>query len=657
MPRYTRRDFLKVMGAGTAALTVPAWLYAADAHTEKLNFVFILIDDMGWMDAGCYGSTFYETPNINRLANEGVRFTDAYAACPVCSPTRASILSGKYPARINLTNFIGGYRPGKLIPAEHIRQLPLEELTMAEAFKKAGYATCFVGKWHLGQEPYYPEHQGFDINIAGSYRGQPPSYFYPYERGDNSLNLPGGKEGEYLTDRLTGESLKFLDANKDKPFLLYLSHYAVHTPLQSKEDLTDKYKTKAENLPPHERPRFLPEGKRQARQVQDHPVYAGMVQSVDESVGRVMKKLDELGVANNTAIIFMSDNGGLSTSEGSPTSNVPLRAGKGWLYEGGIREPMIIKWPGVSKPGSICSEPVTSTDFYPTMLEMAGIPLMPVQHCDGVSLVPMLKGAKSLDRKAIFWHYPHYGNQGGSPSGAVRAGDYKLIEWYEDGHVELYNLRKDIGEKNDLAAEMPEKTAQLREMLHDWRKEVDALMPTPNPRYDNKKKGTKDGEFDLLRNAAVDGSVLGYTLRAHWKKTGVALKKIKKALKKRATFKFKLQTTAQDATRNGFLAFGNGTEDKDLVKCGMYLGGWRYYAILDGPFENPKMKTCKLELDPMRVFDIEVTFDVQNGTVEMTADGNTINMTLDRDIDAVTHFGYCTLNALTNFSPVEISGE
>jgi len=315
----------------------------------------------------------------------------------------------------------------------------------------------------------------------------PRSYFYPQWRSNPPIE---GRPGEYLTDRLTDESLRFLEANSNKPFLLYLSHYAVHTPLQSKKELAAKYKAKAKNLPPVKGPRFVPEGEREARQVQNHPVYAGMVQSVDESVGRVMKKLEELGVADNTVVIFMSDNGGLSTSEGSPTSNVPLRAGKGWLYEGGIREPMIIKWPGVVKPGSVCNEPVTSTDFYPTMLEMAGLSLRPKQHRDGVSLVPLLRQTGKPRRKAIYWHYPHYGNQGGSPGGAVRAGDYKLIEFYEDNRVEMYNLKDDVGEKHDLSAEMPRKAAQLRKMLHDWRKAVDAQMPSPNPEY--RPKAGKD---------------------------------------------------------------------------------------------------------------------------------------------------------------------
>jgi arylsulfatase A-like enzyme len=287
-----------------------------------------------------------------------------------------------------------------------------------------------------------------------------------------------------LTDRLTDESLKFIEANKDGPFLLYLSHYAVHAPLQSKQNLTDKYIAKSQKLPEAKSPAFLPERDSVTRQVQDRPVYAGMIESVDQSVGRVLDKLDELSLAENTIVIFMSDNGGLSTrpkKRHTSTSNLPLRAGKGWLYEGGIREPMIIKWPGVVKPGSVCSEPVTSTDFYPTMLEMSSIDLVPKQHIDGVSLLPLLKNKDKLKRKAIYWHYPHYHGSGNRPSGAVRAGDYKLIEWYENNRVELYNLKNDIGEKHDLSNEMPEKAVELQEMLHTWRKRVNAKMPVLNP--------------------------------------------------------------------------------------------------------------------------------------------------------------------------------
>jgi len=485
-----RRDFIKTIGLGAVALAVPECAsgnsLTANKTNKKLNFVFFLIDDLGWTDVGCYGSSFYETPNIDKLASEGMRFNEAYAACPVCSPTRGSILTGKYPARLGITQWIGGSNE----PTEYRHYMALEEVTIAEALKSEGYATGFVGKWHLGNKPYYPEHQGFDINIGGDSSGAPPTYFYPYKKRNRALEEmpPGGKKGEYLTDRLTDESLKFLEANKDRPFLLYLSHYAVHTPIGSKAALTDKYKAKAAKIPATGRSRFVPVyGRYKTRQVQDNPAFAGMVQSVDESVGRVMKKLEEMGVADNTVVIFMSDNGGLSTvPREAPTSNLPLRAGKGWLYEGGIREPMIIKWPGVVRRGSVCSEPVTSTDFYPTMLEMAGLPLMPEQHVDGVSLMPLLKNEGKLKRKAIYWHYPHYHGSGNRPSGAVRAGDYKLIEWYEDNSVELYNLRDDMGEKHDLAKEMPEKAAELRSMLRKWRKQMKAKMPALGPREDFK---------------------------------------------------------------------------------------------------------------------------------------------------------------------------
>ena len=489
-----RREFIKAIGFGAAALAVPGCAgiasQAENGPKKKLNFVFILIDDLGWTDLGCYGSSFYETPNIDRLASEGMRFTEAYAACPVCSPTRGSIMAGKYPARLGITQWIGGSQK----PTEYADRLELEEVTIAEVLKRQGYATGFVGKWHLSprtadiRADFYPDKQGFDVNIGGDWSGAPPTYFYPYKKRNRALEEmpPGGEEGEYLTDRLTDESLKFIEANKDRPFLLYLSHYAVHTPIESKQTLTDKYKTKAEKLSAGERGQFAGVyGRYNTRLVQDNPAYAGMVQSVDESIGRVMKKLEESGVADNTAVIFMSDNGGLSTvpREG-PTANLPLRAGKGWLYEGGIREPMFIKWPGVVKPGSVCDEPVTSTDFYPTMLEMAGLGLMPEQHIDGVSLMPLLKNKGKLRRKAIYWHYPHYHGSGNRPSGAVRAGDYKLIEWYEDNSVELYNLKSDIGEKHDLAKEMPEKAAELKGMLGRWLKQMNAKMPAAGPRDD-----------------------------------------------------------------------------------------------------------------------------------------------------------------------------
>jgi arylsulfatase A-like enzyme len=494
-----RRAFLQAVGAA-AAMGFCAGVGSAQPRTQRRrpNFVFFLIDDMGWKDLGCFGSSFYETPNIDRLAAQGMRFTNAYAACPVCSPTRASIMTGKYPARIRLTNYIPGARSGKLLSAEYFHYMKLEEVTLAEALKEAGYKTYFVGKWHLGGEPYYPQKQGFDVNIAGDQSGAPPTYFYPYRRGKYSIpGLEEGKPGEYLTDRLTDESLQLIERSKDEPFLLYLSFYAVHIPLEARKELIERYQAKAKRLGLDDEPHFLTDepwpktaagdekwrATLKTRLLQDHAVYSAMIESVDQNVGRMMSKLDELGIADDTIVIFMSDNGGLATAEGQPTCNLPLRGGKGWLYEGGIREPMIARWPGVTKAGGTCDEPVISTDFYPTMLEIAGLPLKPAQHVDGESMVPLLKGTGGPRRKAIYWHYPHYSNQGGKPGGAVRVGDYKLIEFYEDARVELYNLRTDLGEQHDLSAELPEKAAELRRMLHDWRKEVGAVMPQPNPNY------------------------------------------------------------------------------------------------------------------------------------------------------------------------------
>ncbi len=485
-----KRLVLACVGVG-AALAVISADAAVAPRTARPNLVFILADDLGWRDLGCYGSTFYETPNLDRLAAKGMRFTDAYAACSVCSPTRASILTGKYPARLHLTDWLPGRpdRPDqKLNRPVILPHLPLEEVTIAEALKDAGYRTAFIGKWHLGGPGFYPDQQGFERNLGGCELGHPPSYFSPYR----IPTLPDGPKGEYLTDRLTGEALKFIEANRDRPFLLYLAHYAVHNPQQAKADLIGKYRAKVAKLPPASEPEFRPEGRHQTRQIQNQPVYAAMVQSLDESVGRVLDKLAALGLEEHTIVVFTSDNGGLSTAEGSPTANAPLRAGKGWSYEGGVREPLLVRWPGVTPPGSVCRAPVMSTDYYPTLLEMARLPLRPRQHRDGVSLVPLLQGG-TLPERPLFWHYPHYSNQGGGPSGAIRLGDFKLIEWFEDMRVELFNLQDDLGEQHDLAARMPEKVAALRQQLHDWRRRVAAQMPTPNPNYRPGSAETKPG--------------------------------------------------------------------------------------------------------------------------------------------------------------------
>ena len=480
MTGLDRRSFLKYSAAGTLGCLAGAWARFATAKEnvprKKPNFVFFLIDDLGWRDVGCFGSTFYETPNIDRLARDGMRFTDAYAACPVCSPTRASIMTGKYPARLHLTDFLVGRRWPKDSPIVPIpdwqKFLPLEEVTIAEALKESGYATFFAGKWHLGPEGFWPENQGFDVNKGGGEHGGPyggKKYFSPY----GNPRLENGPPGEYLPLRLGRETADFIEAHKDGPLLAYLSFYSVHTPLMTTKELGAKYEAKQKNAPATE---WGQEGERKVRLVQNHAVYAGMVEAMDTAVGIVLDRLDRLGLAENTAVFFMSDNGGLSTSEGHPTANVPLRAGKGWLYEGGVREPMIVRAPGVTRPGSACTEPVISTDFYPTMLELAGLPLRPNQHVDGVSFVSLLEGRK-MTRGPIYWHYPHYGNQGGAPGGAVRDGDWKLIEWYEDGRLELFNLRDDLGEANDLATAMPEKARELQKMLAEWRRTVGAQMP------------------------------------------------------------------------------------------------------------------------------------------------------------------------------------
>jgi arylsulfatase A len=461
----------------TAVLLATSATPAEAADPPKPNLVFILIDDMGWKDLGCFGSTFYETPHIDKLAAQGMKFTNAYAACPVCSPTRASIMTGKYPARLHVTDWIPGIgdRPTHRLLVPKFQQfLPLAEVTIARALKPQGYISASIGKWHLGGEAYRPDKHGFDVNIGGSEKGSPPSYFFPYK--NKTFSIPGleeGKDGEYLTDRLTEEAEKFIEKNQHKPFFLYLAHYGVHAPFQAKPDVIAKYKAKIK-----------------PGQDQNNATYAAMVESVDDSVGRIVKKLEDLKLSDRTVIVFFSDNGGLSfTGSKTPpaTSNAPLREGKSYLYEGGIRVPLIVRWLGQIKSGSVCDVPVSSVDFYPTILDITGSKPEPKQIIDGVTLLPLLTQTGELKRQAIYWHYPHYNSNGNKPGGAVRAGDFKLIEFYEDGKLELYNLKDDIGEKNDLAAKMPENVKELHQMLKDWRKAVDAQMPTPNPDYKPEK--------------------------------------------------------------------------------------------------------------------------------------------------------------------------
>ncbi len=478
-----------------ALLLSPACSAAPTDNAKPLNIVFFLVDDYGWKDTGYNGSTFYETPNIDKLAATGMAFTHGYAACPVCSPTRAAIMTGKYPGRLHTTDFFGGPQgsailkeiaAGKskwdrpLIPADYLPQLPLEEVTLAEALKQQGYATFFAGKWHLGGEGFYPTDQGFDINKGGHHAGGPyggGKYFAPFT---GMPNLDHIAKGEHLPAVLANETAQFITQNKDKPFLAYLSFYSVHTPLMGRPDLVEYYQKKKERMGLEDT--FGDEPPRQVRQTQAHAVYAAMVHAMDEAVGVVLDTLEKQGIADNTLVIFTADNGGLSTSEGSPTSNLPLRAGKGWLYEGGIRETVVIRWPGVTKAGSTSSVPMTSTDYYPTILQAIGAPAKPEQNLDGVSLVPVLSGqAATLEREALYWHYPHYGNQGGTPGSAIRMGDWKLIKFYTPGKgVELYNIKDDIGEKNNLAEAQPQIAQKLLAMLEKHLKETGARLPQVN---------------------------------------------------------------------------------------------------------------------------------------------------------------------------------
>ncbi|NOT75781.1 MAG: sulfatase [Cyclobacteriaceae bacterium] len=514
----------------------------AMAQVKKPNVVVFLIDDLGWSDVGCFESTLYETPNIDKLAKEGVKFTNAYAACHVCSPSRAAILSGKYPARMNLTDWLPGrndFAYQKLKNVEVVQQMPYEETTLAEALKEKGYSTAIVGKWHLGENPSDPTKHGFDTHIPADWsKGWPITYYAPFK-------LPNydGKEGEYLTDKLTDDALKYMESVRDKPFFLYFSHFTVHDPIEGRKDLVEKYRKKlaakskskitpyilegnpdSDPLTIQERvsllkdPAYkgysqLPRGTVKIKQRQDNTNFASMVETMDESMGRVMKKLKELGIAENTIIIFLSDNGGMSAANfGRPskkvdstqldkfysTSNLPLRGAKGWMYEGGLRVPMIVKWAGIKKPGSVSKVPVIHTDIYPSILEMAGLSQLPSQHVDGKSFVPALKGEKTINRDAIFWHFPHYSNHGmQSPGGAVRYKNYKLLEYYENNTVQLFDLDKDLGELHDIAKEEPLIVNELRDMLQKWRESVSAKMMQPNPEYVADKEPWKGFKYDI----------------------------------------------------------------------------------------------------------------------------------------------------------------
>lgn len=495
---------------------------------NRMNVILFLVDDLGWSDVGCYGSDFYETPNIDKLAEEGVRFDQAYASCHVCSPSRASILTGKNPARINLTDWLPGRKNfpfQKLKNVEINQHLPHKETTLAEALRDQGYHTAIIGKWHLGEEGSTPLDHGFEYRITSWNKGWPLTYYAPFKLA----GMEDVKEG-YLTDYLTDKTLEYIDDNKDSTFFIYLSHFAVHDPIQGRPDLVKKYEEKLARMEASQEPPYILEANpdtvapfsRQAldrmldepayqgfdllpnrivkiKQRQDNIQFAAMVEGMDESLGRIMAKLKALGLDENTIIIFSSDNGGMAAANfGNPakhipaeavdkqfsTSNLPLRGAKGWLYEGGIRVPTIVKNPSLSRKGVVSETPIINTDFYPSILDMLELPLLPGQHVDGRSFADLLTGKRRRQNVPLYWHFPHYSNHGlQSPGGAIRYGDYKLITYFENGTVQLFNLAKDIGEQHDIARKKPKKAAELKAMLKAWQEQVPAQMMVANDAY------------------------------------------------------------------------------------------------------------------------------------------------------------------------------
>ena len=460
------------------------------AEERPLNFILVLVDDMGWMDLSCQGSDFYETPNIDRLATGGMRFTNGYAACAVCSPTRAAVQTGRHPHRLGVTDWIrsrfqrGGLGTPDANPTEYVGSpkqkllcppnpfwMEHSEVTLAEMLKENGYETAYIGKWHLGDPEWYPESQGFAVNRGGCDYGQPPSFFDPFNQPkgkheslrEGIYKLPGRKPGEYLTHREADEAVDLIAKWKDKPFFIQLSHYAVHTPIQAIGEVAARYETKP--------------GK-----TQQNAKYAAMVESVDDAMEAMLAALQEQGIDDRTVILFTSDNGGLDR-DSSPTDNAPLRSGKGYAYEGGIRVPFLMRLPGVIPAGKISDLPVTSVDIFPTFLEMAGVPLPSDRSIDGKSLFDHLKsgGGAQLGREELIWHFPHYRHDPG-PYSIVRKGDWKLIKFWE-GIYELYDLKNDLSESTNLAAEMPEKVKELETILLKQLEETEAKLPRENPAF------------------------------------------------------------------------------------------------------------------------------------------------------------------------------
>lgn len=469
--------------------------------TKKPNVLFILVDDLGLKDLSFAGSTFYETPNIDKLASKGVIFTQGYAGSRVCSPSRATILTGKFTARHGITDWIGEKsgtdwrsmkRFDKLLPAEYIHSLPKEDITIAETMRANGYKTFFAGKWHLGNKGSYPEDHGFDINIGGWEKGGPNRrYFSPFK----NPKLKNKEKGENLSMRLANETASFITQPKEKPFFAFLSFYAVHSPIQTTQEKWSKYRAKAIQQGIQNKG-FVMEKKLPIRQVQDNPIYGGLVETMDDAVGIVMKALKESGQDKNTIVIFTSDNGGVASGDNFSTSNLPFRGGKGYHWEGGIREPYLVYVPWQKSNGKKVDYPVTGADFYPTILDYAQIKELPEQHQDGISLKPIIDENKTLNKRPLYWHYPHYGNQGGDPSSVIREGDWKLIHYYEDGTNELYNMKDDASEQNNLADQFPEITSKLHNKLKKWLVSVNAKYPK------------KDLEFDAEKRARYDKNII-----------------------------------------------------------------------------------------------------------------------------------------------------
>ncbi|MFY0652934.1 MAG: sulfatase [Cyclobacteriaceae bacterium] len=459
------------------------FIYAC--QSQKPNVVFILVDDLGWSDLGYSGSTFHETPNIDAFSKTSIQFTNAYASGSVCSPSRAAIMTGKHPARLNITDWIPGAIPKgtKLKGPDILNELPLAETTLAEVFRQNGYATFFAGKWHLGDEGFFPEDQGFDINLGGHHRGSPPGgYYSPYK----NPKLSDGIEGEYLTDRLTSEAISFLDSSGDDPFFLYLPYYTVHTPIQPNLEYIEKFEKK---LPAMSLGEMKTKEERDGITVleQRNPAYASMLYALDKNIGRLIEGLKQKGIYDNTIVVFTSDNGGLSTLHKNrklaPTAVLPLRGGKGWLYEGGIRVPLLIKPIDYNEVSRVTDAPVVGHDFYPTLLSMAGISSHENHAMDGIDLEPLLSGSNEISRTGLFWHYPHYHGSAWTPGAAIRSGKWKLIEFFETNTIELYNLDEDISEMNDLSDQFPAKVKELTERLHELQKSVGAKGVVDNPEF------------------------------------------------------------------------------------------------------------------------------------------------------------------------------